>query len=461
MPRERFTEFAHSTVPTKHRDYVFRSLEKLKHKYPKISIPHVGNFEFAQMCVEAGYSASNIIASDIFLYPAIIARYVNDLPFDDLYVCYLDEWMQRHLKRDRADHLLLAIKIAQVPETNYYYKKIVEEIKKHRNNYLNEFEEKLDILKSKLVGIKYKEQDFLPAIKEGLDVEESIMWINPPKYSSEFLKVAKFNDKLEWKGVKFEKFKPIEAVPRILEASKTSKALVMMRPHFLVGNDLKCNLIHAVHLKPKEVDYLYTNKPEEFKKEACFKALSDIHPSDWAIMPIDYEIPVDAKIQLISVDKNIGLYYRDLFAHKLGATRSERYYLGLLNEYIFCVFGVHAQKFEFGHADAINETFGFTCPSKRYRRLNRLFMMSLICGDAHKAFIRDRVWSQSKTCKGVRTVCLSTYPELKVNRGIMKLMRRDKVKDGNYNYKLHYYADFNKKTFSDVLKEFLIKHGDK
>lgn len=461
MPRERFTQFAHPTVPNKHKDFLFRQLEKLKYHFSYVCVPHIGNFEFAQMACEAGFTASSIIGSDIFLYPALVARYVNDKAITDLGIKFLDPWMVDNLEPSNIFDVLLAMKIAQIPETNYYYKKIVEEVKKNKKNYFNTFRMGLDDLKGRLKGMRYEEKDFLPMVKEALDMEDALVWINPPKYGTEFLKVAKFNNKMEWKGVSFEKFKPIEQIPIILNATKEAKATIIMRPHYLVPSELSNNLIHAVHLKAKEIDYIYTNRPELFNKEVKLKPVSDIHPAPYALMPLDYEIPEDGRISLKSVDKNIGLYYRDLFAHKLGATRSERYYIGLINQYIFCVFGIHTQKFNFGHADAINETFGFTCPSNRYKRLNRLFMAALVCGDAKKVFIKDRAWVENRDCKGVRTVCLSTYPELKVNRGIMKLMRRDKVKQGNYNYKLHYYADFNQKTFSDVVKEFLKKHGDK
>jgi hypothetical protein len=461
MPRERFQEFAQSTVPAKHRDYLFRHLQALKHRYSRVIIPHVGNFEMAQMCMEAGFSARGLIASDIFLYPAVVGKFVNDEPLDDLAIRFLDPWMKKYLDPTKADDVLLGMKIAQIPETNYYYKKIVQEIKNNKGEYLLFFRNQLEGLKSRLYGMVYEGKDFLSAIKAGLDDETAMMWINPPKFGTEFLKLAKFNEKLDWKGVAFDKFKPIEQVPRIIEASLKAKALIVLRPHFLVAQELSDNLVHAVHLKPKVVDYLFCNRPEEFTKECQLRALSDVHPAPWAMMPDDYEIPVDAKISLHCVDRAIGLYYRDLFAHKLGAVRTEKYYLGLINQYIFCVFGLHAAKFQFRHQSGINETFGFCVPSKRHKRLNKLFMMAMVCGDGKKQFLKDKVWSEQLECEGIRTVCLSTYPELKINRGVMKLVHRSKVKDGAYSYKLHYYADFNKKTFGEVLREFLKNHGDK
>ena len=55
--------------------------------------------------------------------------------------------------------------------------------------------------------------------------------------------------------------------------------------------------------------------------------------------------------------------------------------------------------------------------------------------------------------KGIRTACLSRLPEVRLNRGILKLTKRVKQPDGTY--KLGYEKEFENKTYKMVILEWL------
>jgi hypothetical protein len=59
--------------------------------------------------------------------------------------------------------------------------------------------------------------------------------------------------------------------------------------------------------------------------------------------------------------------------------------------------------------------------------------------------------------EGLSTTCLSQYPEMKINRGILKLHSREVLRNGQY--KLRYYSMAKPQTFEEVVSSWLQKHG--
>jgi hypothetical protein len=47
---------------------------------------------------------------------------------------------------------------------------------------------------------------------------------------------------------------------------------------------------------------------------------------EWPIMTPEHEISPHSIVHCHDVPRQIALYYRELFAHKLGVTRAERYF---------------------------------------------------------------------------------------------------------------------------------------
>jgi len=55
--------------------------------------------------------------------------------------------------------------------------------------------------------------------------------------------------------------------------------------------------------------------------------------------------------------------------------------------------------------------------------------------------------------KGMKTVCLSRMPEVRINHGLLKKIKTEKQKDGTY--KLEYYHDWWQKNFKACIVEWL------
>ncbi|GAG42050.1 unnamed protein product, partial [marine sediment metagenome] len=79
----------------------------------------------------------------------------------------------------------------------------------------------------------------------------------------------------------------------------------------------------AKEFSAQRTDYLLCNRPGEMQKRIVRRHRVVVCPGEWPILPAEFEITPDTVMRLEAVDAKVGLYYRDLFAHKLGSVPSE------------------------------------------------------------------------------------------------------------------------------------------
>jgi len=153
------------------------------------------------------------------------------------------------------------------------------------------------------------------------------------------------------------------------------------------------------------------------------------------------------------------MYYRDLFAHKLGNTKAEHYYLMLIDGKIYSVCGFHTTKLFSMQSTRIFENFGFSVPLKNNPHSNRLLMMMITSKDFGEVIKKttsgvNRIYN----LKGLRTTCLSKYRTIKTHRGILNRESRELIPAGSPNAGMYHIvadADFHNHTFKETLKWFV------
>ncbi|GAG34173.1 unnamed protein product, partial [marine sediment metagenome] len=167
-------------------------------------------------------------------------------------------------------------------------------------------------------------------------------------------------------------------------------------------------------------EYILTNRPAEVRphtgQRVFVKKRLDIAPAELPILPVDYEITPASSVSFRPTQERHAMYYRDLFAHRLGATTSEQHCLMLLDGHIAGVVGVHF--FSANHYIPLDdgkiyleETYAFTSPSRRHKRLNRLLRM-LITTDTFRDMVAPT--ERLRHTAGLATTCLSKHPEQKI-----------------------------------------------
>jgi len=190
--------------------------------------------------------------------------------------------------------------------------------------------------------------------------------------------------------------------------------------------DLKRNIL----LKPKKLNKAY-------KKLRLFND--------------DDELTEDSKIKFVKVSHETALYYRDLFAHRLGDVKAEIYYLMLIDNKVCSTVGFHTRDLFSLKTDRIFEVYGFSVHLKKYPRINRLMMMC-ITSQEFGNFLKRTLTGKNRIfdLKGMRTTCLTKYRKNRLNIGVLDLVSSDKLPNGMY--RIMYDTDYKQRSFKDIIK---------
>ena len=102
--------------------------------------------------------------------------------------------------------------------------------------------------------------------------------------------------------------------------------------------------------------------------------------------------------------------------------------------------------------------FGITRSSERYHRLGKLFMLLLTSGEMKKRLCDIlKLWLHEP--RGIQTTSITVHEEGKTDRGALKVVSREKLKDGRF--RIIYRGDFRDDSFADVVVDWLKKHGER
>ena len=161
----------------------------------------------------------------------------------------------------------------------------------------------------------------------------------------------------------------------------------------------------------------------------------------------------NSKVRFVSVPEEVSLYYRDLFAHRLGNTGAEHYYLMLIDEKVFSTCGFTTSKLFRLQQDKVFENFGFSISSQKYPQSNRLLML-MITSKEMGDVIRNTTSSKNRIyiLKGMRTTCLSKYRSIKTHQGILKRIEREQLPNGIY--KILAETEYHDRNFAETMKIF-------
>jgi hypothetical protein len=225
-----------------------------------------------------------------------------------------------------------------------------------------------------------------------------------------------------------------------------------------VPDDHKPRIVFGHEFKASDVNYILASRLVG-KPGRLLRRETAIRPPIWPIVDDTLEITPETVIQLVPASKEAALYCRDLWAHKLGTTRSEAYFFMLLDGKVSSVFGMFFDKLVRGQLPMVSETFGFSAPVRRYKRLNKLMMMCLISGEGRDFFASQPAARASMMpLTTFQTSCLATTPETKGDRGIgVKLVGRRKIREGAWH--LNFRGPFNKMSYADCRDKWLRKDG--
>ena len=427
------------------REYIANLINECKPK--RILMPCAGSFAVVFLLSDEQRKVT--YCSDINLYSSIIG-YLADGDCDNV-----TEKLGLHVKgqaEDAEDIDVLAeamyrMALEQIKPNNEYGISKRKSMEIEHDELIEQIKADLMKCKERLSGIHYDIVDFREVVE---DLHEGdFLYVNPPTYSGGYEKMFPY-DEIQWDkpDIAFFEDKEYEAlVNKMLDSDAT--VVVYSKKRVKIEN---ANIIYAQYMGGGRTDYIISNK------QFVGYAKSENKANKIAIYPIynEEEITPDSKVEMLEVDKETCLYYRDLFVHKLGTTKAECYYLMLIDGRVVTAFGLHRRDFFSAKSNYIEEVFGISVSSVRYKRLGKLFMMCLTSGE-FKKYLMSRMLMGARTLKGIKTSSKTSHWEGKTDRGVMKLVKREQQNNGTFL--VVYQGDFRPDTYSDCVKRWLKQYG--
>lgn len=437
------------------RDYLLSQLEGLRGKYSKFIVPCAGGLNAAELAVKAGWKAEQIYTSDISLFTSVLGYALTNQPIEKLGVEFNSSFLHDlNLKPTAVEDILFALKLSTLPQKNFYQNSIVQYYLRTRDSQAENLKSRIIAMRSKLSSMAYQVADMWQEINKFKDDPTALFWINPPGYKNGYSKMYDTKGAITWREPAAQEFDPSKEHEALFKTSDGAAAYFVLYPHCDVPAELKEKIIFGFDERSGKKHRLVANRPGEVKKAIILNKKTDIKAAKYPLLPADYEITETTKVTWVRTTKEVCLYYRDLFAHKLGSTKSEMYFLVLLDGYIISAFGLFVQNAAMGKSEDINETFCFSHPHPKYYRLNKLSMMTITCEQCLQE-VKKYMNLEGRTITGLQTTCLAPHPDLKPNRGILKLISRKELKRGYWH--LSYHTLWHKRNFQECLKLWLLK----
>lgn len=438
-------------------------IQHVRQKYPIFVDPCAGGFEVAVLARAAGYPAESIITSDIGPVSYGIASYVNDRPCSP-YTLQVDHdywatFLQAGLRPSWPLFLIL-LKCFQINEWVFHQETMLRDILKRPAVYVEQLTKQLDRIKGRLEGFTFEPADMRRVISKYAKDGEAFIYVNPPAFKGGYEKL--YDDR----GGSFSlpEIKPVpmfdwtKEFGRLKKQLFNAKALTVLYKVEGLEEDERSHCFYLKELKiGEQVDALLINRPADLPlkyRKLDLKRTPHLQPLKLKVF--DGEIRPDSKIDMFFTKREHALYYRALWAHRLGQTDAESFCLWTIDGALFATCGLHTEKLFRMVEEHVFEAFGFATPHAYYPNLVRLLMMCLTSEEfKRRCFAAPKFRKMAFiSFKGIKTTCLSRYRKVKLNNGILEIIHREKTEETGM-YRIIYRADFRRDAWADCVNWYL------
>ena len=468
-------------TPPEQRKFIIAALRHLREKgFDRMVVVAAGQFTLPKCAIEAGFPAKSIETSDISVFSSMLGCLYSGRPMGSLgfeiaesvsvgsrqeAVRECCEALDDDFKK--ASYLLWLIKLKQL-RTHLYYERVVhDELLANRERYLAGLEDVLRKAAATYQGMSYEVADLRDVIARP-HTDKTILLVNPPAYKGGYNKMFGPIEQIVRWDPGIAQFDMKEEYLRLYAQTKQYPFPTFWGKFGYSLDGLGADCVFAKRYKKDRFDFWLLTKPElldglDIKGTIAWTNDKELKPhKNLRIWGPDDELHPESTVRFVTVEMPQALYYRELWAHRLGVTKSERYYLILIDGKVFGTVGFHASNLLRLKSDKIEETFGFSAPSRRYPNINRLLMYLITCRDMGAVLRRDlSKANRFYTLTGLKTTCLAKYRHVKLNSGLLKLVSREK--ESNELYKIRYECEFRDQSFQEALRayleEFKAKYG--
>lgn len=450
--------------------HAFRSYMDTLGEYKRYIVPCAGAFSATEVMAAAGVPTEKLYTGDISIYSCTLGyamdpeRSIAELGFEiiDPVLETLCNSLPNTTEEDKGAIILYALKWSQLRSDKDYMVWQRRQLEEDREQFTNYFAEALTTMKTRIGGLHHRIGDGHQWTRDVYDDPENLIFYNPPGYKGGYEKMFDPAGIFKWNEPEIPQIAPDDVADFIDEVGEKAVSRVL----FFGTKDAEIKRApkddwHAIYQEfiPKtghdHILYVNAEVEETYLKRPKIKAL----PSK--VLPVydDHEITAESKVEFIQCDELLAHYYYDLFVRELGTVNSETYYLFLIDGQVAGTCGFHGSDLLRRNSGVLHEIFGLTMTSQRYQRINRLLMMLLISTQFRDQICTERpeLVNFLEKPRQFQTTCLSKYPEVKINRGLLKLVGRKQLPSGRFH--LVYRTEFHKMDFQESLETWIKKHS--
>lgn len=422
-----------------------------KSGYNRFVEPCAGTFAMANLAIQSGFKPEEIETSDVNMMTSVMGYAITGQSLEPLEIHaqgFSDEELLDPATALYAQMYLRTSKNAG----NEYYHNILRDLRERRSEHIENIRNQLEHAKGKLGGMSYRPLDMWDHLKEVINDPHAIVVANPPTYFSGYEKFYDTQGKMTWKEPPYELFDPNTGHEKLYDMCMDAKALILCYQEKKAGEAVGHTIFARAGTRADLNSYITTNREQEATALANGKKIkrpteSKLEPLECSMLPRNYEITEDSKVQVIQIKASEAQYYRVLWTHNFVGSSATYNRALLIDGYVAGVFGISKVA-----SDSLFVWYVMKVPHKKYR-LGRLCYMLTQNRQFADSLLDDL--DKEKVVK-IRTAMLTKYPENKEVRGIMKLVSR--VPDKQNGYKLTYEASIvNGRSEQETLKEWLRK----
>lgn len=441
------------------REFVGSLVDPARHK--RWILPCVGRWSTATAIVAEHGHPERIEASDLCLFSSVIGYLADPRhDLDELEVRVPDELAKfTAATKDEYDHaagILLTLKYLSTPPKNVHAQELRSEMWLNAHSIRGALADGLRDQTTILAGCRYDVadvRDVITSAVDGPDPEEVFLYTNLPGYKGGYGKQYGEAETSIWTcRLIAEEFDPADARTWLDSMTSSPMFAAAYVHHGADQAPADWTKLGAFSSGADRVDYIVANRdPGE---RLVVRKGGSWQPKQWPVYA-EQEITPDSVITFEHVDKDTCLHYRDLFVHRLGLTKAQKYCLMLVDGRVTTAFGLHPRDLQLNKSPYIGEVFGISVTSRRYARLGKLFMMALTCDGFRRWLLSMSPELQQTELRGIQTASPTINHEGKTDRGVLRLVRREPRPGGGFQ--LLYQGDFRPETLADVMRRW---HAD-
>lgn len=457
-----FTKVFQGISKREERQFLLTVLKELRSKgFTKVCIPFSGELTLARVAVEAGFLPEAVLASDINLYPSVLGFFYAGTPLSELKLIIPsplgEEFDAIEDEAGKAAWVIWLMKVLQFKEEVDFENEMRRHLVATKDEQIAKLTAGLKKAKARMDGINYRIEDARLTLADPWIDEQTVVLCHPPSMERGYEKqFEKFADAFGWRP-SFSEFSVKNEFVNLFYESTLKPGLFLWSSYRVWDEIPPEHYVFAKQLKQSDYEFTLASDPaavadSKVLKGVVFKKEKLTNPG-YPIVPDTYIITEKTKITMKTVGADVAMYYRDLWAHKLGVTKGEKYQIMLLDGMVFGVVGWNLSECVRLVSDEILEVFGFNSPLPLNPTCHRLFMMCLCCDETRKLLMGGMKKNRIFEMRVFKTTCLSKYRKLKSSNGLLTIVEREQLPDGNY--RILYKQPFYKRNFQGCLMDWL------